>query len=107
MCTRGWDADRNGGLMVDKGILVPKDPGYERMTYAVGSELVVEWRALTVCLIDRVADGVRKALGRTADELPLSRILEGGTWYAGRVAAKERRANGQPPINVRLDGTVF
>jgi hypothetical protein len=61
-------ADRNGGLMVDMGIIIPKDPGYERMTYAVGSELVVEWRALTVCLIDRIAEGVRTALGKTADE---------------------------------------
>lgn len=98
---------RNGGLLVDLGVLVPKDPNYAAMTYAVGSELVVEWRALTICLIDIVAEGIRKTLGKTADELPLSRILEGGTWYAGRVAAKARRANGNPPISVRLDGTVF
>jgi len=98
---------RNGGLLVDLGALVPKDPNYAATTHAVGSELVVEWRALTVCLIDEVADGIRKELGMTAEQLPLSRILEGGTWTAGRAIAKSKRANGNPPITVRSDGTVF
>ncbi len=53
-----------------------------------------------------MAEGVRKALGKTKKELPLSRILEGGTWRAGRELAFERR-KGKSPITIRSDGTVF
>jgi hypothetical protein len=99
---------RNGGLFVDLGALVPKDPHVHEMAFDVGSELVVEWRALTVCLLDLVADEIRKLLGKTAEELPLSRILEGGTWAAGRKIAKALRpATGAPPITIRSDGNVF
>jgi hypothetical protein len=38
---------------------------------------------------------------------PLARVLEGGTWAAGRRIARERRADGGPPIAVVSDGTVF
>lgn len=77
------------------------------MTFDVGSELIVEWRALTVCLLDILADRVRAKLGLTAEQLPLSKILQGGTWAAGRVAAAQRRPGGMPPINIRSDGSVF
>jgi uncharacterized protein DUF1688 len=43
----------------------------------------------------------------TPDELPLARILEGGTWAAGRAVAAELRPGGPPPIRIRSDGTVF
>ena len=39
--------------------------------------------------------------------LPLAKILEGGTWTAGRAIAREKRPDGTPPINVTSDGTVF
>ncbi len=68
---------------------------------------MVEWRALTVALLDRIAVRVRRQLGLSADELPLARVLEGGTWRAGRELARERRAGGGPPIRVQSDGTVF
>ena len=67
----------------------------------------MEWRALTVALLDRVAEGVRDRLGFTAAEMPLARVLEGGTWAAGRRIAREKRPGGTPPLNVRSDGTVF
>jgi hypothetical protein len=67
----------------------------------------VEWRALTVALLDRVADGVRAALGLDAQQLPLARVLEGGTWAAGRRLALARRADGAPPLQIASDGTVF
>jgi hypothetical protein len=38
---------------------------------------------------------------------PLARMLEGGTWAAGRKIAAERRAGGAPPVHVSSDGTVF
>ncbi|MFL6664856.1 MAG: DUF1688 family protein, partial [Rhizobacter sp.] len=68
---------------------------------------VVEWRALTVALIDELAPLVRQSLGRSADELPLARILEGGTWAAGRQIAAELREDGAPPVRIESDGTVF
>jgi hypothetical protein len=95
---------RNGGLLLDSGVLVLKDPGAAHRVHDVGSELVVEWRALTVALIDVLADLVRSRL--EAPHLPLAAILEGGTWAAGRELAFARR-DGQPPLTVASDGTVF
>ena len=98
---------RNGGLFVDLGVLALKHPADARRAHDVGSELVVEWRALTVALLDELAALIRARLGLDAQCLPLIKILEGGTWAAGRRAARERRAEGGPPIAVNSDGTVF
>ncbi len=98
---------RNGGLFVDGGVIVPKDPSALDEAHAPGSELVVEWRALTVALLDRVATPVREKLGKTAANFPLAKVLEGGTWQAGRAIAKEKREDGTPPIRIESDGTVF
>ena len=95
---------RNGGLLLDTGILALADPAAARVAHDVGSELVVEWRALTVALLDELAARVRERLGRP--ELPLACILEGGTWAAGRELAQQLR-DGLPPIAIRSDGTVF
>ena len=98
---------RNGGLFVDNGVLGFRDPGDAVREHDVGSPLVVEWRALTVALLDRVADNVRRRLGLDASALPLAKILEGGTWAAGRRLARERRADASPPVRIISDGTVF
>jgi hypothetical protein len=98
---------RNGGLLVDLGVLVPRHDAVLGEIHKPGSEIVVEWRALTVALLDRVADLVRERLGMTADSLPLARVLEGGTWAAGRAVAAELRPGGVPPIRIDSDGTVF
>ena len=98
---------RNGGLFVDLGVLALRDPGAAASPLTVGSELVVEWRALTVALLDRLAPLVWERLGLEADPPPLVRMLEGGTWSAGRRIAAERRPGGGPPIDVMSDGTVF
>jgi len=98
---------RNGGLFVDTGVLAPRDPADLGREHAVDAPLVVEWRALTVALLDCVADGIRRSLGVDAAALPLARVLEGGTWAAGRSLAYERRSDGSPPIRVISDGTVF
>ena len=98
---------RNGGLFVDTGVLVLRDAMPVSRAYDVGSELVVEWRALTVALLDRLALGVRAKLGMDASALPLAKVLEGGSWAAGRSIAFMRRADGAPPIKVVSDGTVF
>ena len=98
---------RNGGLLVDDGVLVLRDPSASQRAHAVGSELVVEWRALTVALLERIATGMREAFGKTPEELPMSKVLQGGTWMAGRQAAQEKRADGAPPLRIQSDGTVF
>ncbi len=98
---------RNGGLFVDTGVLILRNQGEAARQHDVGSPLVVEWRALTVALLDRLGDAIREKLDTNALELPLAKILEGGTWATGRAVAHERRADGSPPILVASDGTVF
>lgn len=106
---------RNGGLFVDCGVLtlkksvidgLPKDMQIPR--FQVWDDVVVEWRALTIALLDKTADLVRNRLGMTSNDLPLAKILEAGTWKAGReIAAKLRPDTKGPPIEVISDGTVF
>jgi Protein of unknown function (DUF1688) len=98
---------RNGGLFVDAGVLQFRDPVDAQREHDVASPLVVEWRALTVALLDRLADLLRQRVGLDAVSLPLAKILEGGTWAAGRAMAFERRPDGSPPVKVVSDGTVF
>ena len=95
---------RNGGLLLDTGVLTLRDPADARRRHAVGSGLVVEWRALTVAMIDELAPRIRAKLGRP--DLPLACILEGGTWAAGRETAARLRG-GEPPLAIDSDGTVF
>jgi hypothetical protein len=97
---------RNGGLFVDAGVLVPRDRGLAERSWPVDCEPVVEWRALTVALLDRIAPPVIEQLGMPA-ATPLGSILEGGTWAAGRAIARDKRPDGRPPIAVVSDGTVF
>jgi hypothetical protein len=98
---------RNGGLLLDAGVLSPCDAAAPSRRHTPGDEWVVEWRALTVALMDELAPLVRQALQLDAAQLPLACILEGGTWAAGRQIAAERRADGSPPVDIDSDGTVF
>jgi hypothetical protein len=98
---------RNGGLFIDGGVIVPRSSQALQRRYKPGDEFIVEWRALTVVLLDELAALVRQRLGRSADELPLLAILEGGTWLAGRELAAELRPGGAPPVQIDSDGTVF
>jgi hypothetical protein len=98
---------RNGGLFIDTGVLALRDPADAAREHDVGSTLVVEWRALTVALLDRLADVLRLRLAMDKTSLPLAKILEGGTWSAGRSIARDKRADGAPPLKVISDGTVF
>jgi hypothetical protein len=98
---------RNGGLFVDLGVLELRDPLESGRAHDVSSPLVVEWRALTVALLDRLAQALRERTQLDAVSLPLAKILQGGTWAAGREVARERRADGAPPLSVVSDGTVF
>jgi hypothetical protein len=98
---------RNGGLFLDIGVIEPRTAGLLSRSFIPADEPIVEWRALTVALLDEIAPLVRARLGKTPAELPLASILEGGTWAAGRRIARERRADGSPPLNIVSDGSVF
>ena len=90
----------------DTEVLVPLQRELYKQRLEVHSEPVVEWRALTVWLLDKIAVEVRQKLRLSAEQLPLASILQGGTWNAGRRLAEQRRG-GAPPLDLAIDGTVF
>jgi len=98
---------RNGGLFIDLGVLSLNDPTVGKKPHAVDSELIVEWRALNVALLNRLAVSIREQLQRDQQRLPLAKVLQGGSWSAGRRIARELRADGVPPLQIISDGTVF
>lgn len=98
---------RNGGLCLDLGLLTVRDAEIFQQVHVPSAEVIVEWRALTVVLLDRIAAVMRQKLHLSAAELPLVKVLQGGTWTAGRRIAAELRPGGVPPIQIDSDGTVF
>ncbi|PPQ72881.1 hypothetical protein CVT26_003502 [Gymnopilus dilepis] len=106
---------RNGGLLVDLGVLtlkadhdLPKDAKSGLPRVPPSHPAIVEWRAMTVIELDRIADLIRTKLGLTASQLTLAQVLEGATWKGGREIAKLKRPEtGGPPIEIESDGTVF
>ncbi len=98
---------RNGGLLIDAGVIVPREPATLAQPHRPGDPWVIEWRALTVALLDELAPLVRAELGVNAGQLPLACMLEGGSWAAGRQIAAERRLGGPPPVLIDSDGTLF
>ena len=98
---------RNGGLFVDLGVIKVREQYQNHAPFDPSEQIVIEWRALTVALLDRTAHEVRKILNRSAEELPLAAVLEGGTWFAGRKIAASLRPDSSPPIPVLNKGNVF
>ncbi|KAJ6617093.1 hypothetical protein B0H10DRAFT_2034694 [Mycena sp. CBHHK59/15] len=112
---------RNGGLFLDLGVLslkpgaLPADPTTGIPRVPPSHPAVIEWRALTVILLDRTAHALRVALAPvgaaplTPAQLTLAQVLESATWKGGREIAKARRsaAGGGPPIEIESDGTLF
>ena len=103
----GLSEYRNGGLFIDTGVFQLRDPADATRQHEVSSPLVVEWRALTVALLDKLAQEMRRRLDMDAKALPLAKVLEGGSWAAGRVIARQKRSDGSPPLKIISDGTVF
>lgn len=96
---------RNGGLLIDAGLLQPTPRLRSAPAMTVDHEAIIEWRALTVDWIDRLHPLVVAALGLPPAALPLAALLQGGTWSAGRRLAEAR--HGAPPLPLITDGTVF
>ena len=46
-------------------------------------------------------------VGLDAAAMPLTEVLQGGAWSAGRRITRERRADGSPPMRLDSDGAVF
>jgi Protein of unknown function (DUF1688) len=98
---------RNGGLLLDAGVIVPRDAQFAEHAYRPQDAWTIEWRSLTINLLDELAPLVRNELGVDDQTLPLACVLEGGTWAAGRQIAAEQRDGGPPPVVIASDGTLF
>jgi len=109
---------RNGGLLMDLGVITLKPLAIPASYYpSVSSPIprlppshpaIVEWRALTVIELDRIAEQIRAKLNLSKEQLTLAQVLESATWKGGREIAKEKRPeSGGPPIDIVSDGTVF
>ncbi|GKZ38784.1 hypothetical protein AbraIFM66950_011248 [Aspergillus brasiliensis] len=108
---------RNGGLFVDMGVLTLKPEAQERglrtsggslPCFAVADGEIVEWRAMTVALLDQLHSRILQS-GKFGDvQLSLPQMLEAGSWKAGReLAAKNRPETKSSPILNSGDGTLF
>jgi hypothetical protein len=92
---------RNGGLFIDTGVLSLKKADMDRglqnytinaekegkkalevvPTFAPDDDVIVEWRAVTVCFLDMLLEQVNKSLNLNgADKLSLPQMLEAGSW---------------------------
>ena len=98
---------RNGGLFMDTKTISLRDQANADTEHDPKSELVVEWRALTIALLDKITASVRQHMDKDPTSLPLASILQGGTWSAGRRLANQLRVNGGPPIHINSTGTIF
>jgi hypothetical protein len=108
---------RNGGLFVDMGVLKLKPEVLSKGVEASGQTLplfsstgdvIVEWRALTVALLDELHKLVNDNLAPQGVSLSLPQLLEAGSWKSGReLAAKYRPETRSSPILIDGDGTLF
>lgn len=106
---------RNGGLFVDLGVLVLKKEALDRglsasshslPMFKAGDDVVVEWRAMTLVLVDKLYSLVLERMAGV--HLSMAQLLEAGTWKSGReIAAKKRPETKSSPIIIESDGTVF
>ncbi len=99
---------RNGGLLIDTGLLTlkPEDakrgleqyqknaqlkgqPNVEVVPlFTVDDDVIVEWRAVTVGFLDELLSEVNTLLSLTgSDRLSLAQMLEAGTWKVHRATA--------------------
>ncbi|KAA6413177.1 MAG: hypothetical protein FRX48_02921 [Lasallia pustulata] len=120
---------RNGGLLIDTGLLTLKEEDMKRgleayrknsllkgqpsmevvPLFTTDDDVIVEWRAVTVGFLDELLAEVNGLLGLMGgDKLTLAQMLEAGTWKGGREIAEVSRPNTkEPPIMILSDGTVF
>lgn len=110
---------RNGGLFYDfdvldlkpehlkrgKALSVQLNADEEIPTFSADDGVIVEWRCLTIGLLDELLLLVNEKLNAN---LSLPQVIEAGSWKAGReIAAQKRPSTNGPPIDLYSDGTVF
>ncbi|EEA22010.1 hypothetical protein TMatcc_008565 [Talaromyces marneffei ATCC 18224] len=110
---------RNGGLFVDMGVLTLKEESLARglqgssnddglPCFGASDDEIVEWRALTVALLDKLHDIIKSSPRFNGVQLTLPQVLEAGSWKAGReLAAEKRPLTKSSPIIILGDGTLF
>lgn len=101
---------RNGGLLIDMGLLTLKEQDMQRgleafkqnaqkrgqqnmevvPLFRADDDVIVEWRAVTVGFLDELLDEVNQQLGLRGDEkLSLAQMLEAGTWKVCSVSSTD------------------
>ncbi|KAM0477510.1 hypothetical protein ACHAPX_005823 [Trichoderma viride] len=121
---------RNGGLFVDLGVLTLKEVDMARglanyseycktsglkvievaPMFPTSDDVIVEWRGLTIALLDKLCEDINLALESELDghEITMAQLMEAGSWKGGREIAEINRPNTkEPPILIESDGTVF
>lgn len=106
---------RNGGLFIDMGVLSLKKEtlaaglkasGQALPQFAAADDVIVEWRAMTLVLIDKLYPMILSRMDGA--HLSMAQLLEAGTWKSGRqIAANLRPQTKSSPIIIQSDGTVF
>ena len=99
--------DCHGGLLMDSEVLTLKEEKDYKEEHLTDSPLVIEWRGLTVALMDQVFSLVRSRLKLNRQEFPLPKVLEGGTRWAGYKMAQEKRKTFSSPLNISSDYTIL
>lgn len=51
--------------------------------FEIDDPVIIEWRSMTVILLDVMAGRVRDSLGLSSEQLSLPQVLEAGTWKVG------------------------
>lgn len=108
---------RNGGLFIDLGVLKLKDDTLKQglqsskqatPSFSASGDVIVEWRAMTVALLDVLYKLVSEHFRRQGIDLNMPQMLEAGSWKGGReIAAKLRPQTKSSPILIEGDGTLF
>lgn len=107
---------RNGGLFVDLKVLTLKDEetkasiktSSQLPEFDAETDTVVEWRAMTVVLLDELHGTLSQQYAARGVTLSMAQMLEAGTWKAGReLAAELRPETKSSPIVVISDGTLY
>ena len=86
--------------MLRLGLVRTRHPAVARLRHPPGSDIVVELRALSIALCERLVDRLRAELGRTVHDLPVVRIVE----PLAQLANKWREA---PGPGIAITSTSF
>ncbi len=98
--------DNHAALFLNAGVL---ELAQEKPDLApqAAQDRMIELRAISLALTDRLADMLRAELGVPAEQLPLTCILEGGTSRAGSRFVGNKSAEAEKLGNFLNPGSVF